>query len=431
MRLRSALPAPRHFNTSTTLAVLLVAVVALPANAAAGDLDTSFSSDGIASSSDFGGSSRGATDMLVAPDGSVLVAGERGRTVTSNFAVFRFTPAGAPDTTFSGDGIAVVDFGSREETEEIALMSDGRIVVVGTQIDASNHRHLAVAVLTSKGKLDPSFSGDGRLVRAGSTDSWGYGVAVDAADRIVIAGSRNFKLTLFRYLPTGAVDTTFGVGGAINVAGMSANTFSNLPEDVDVAIQPDGRILALGIRWREPPTGNSDCAVARLTAAGQVDASFSGDGIASAGFPPDTLCSGIALSADTGKITVAGSTSPGEMALARFTSSGDLDANFDGDGRVVASLGEGESRAFGVTLDGQKTIAAGFAQVGGQQVWVVARFTAQGQLDPTFSDDGTVFLDLSPDSSDSATVPILDGARVLVAGILGVGAPFAVAAFIV
>jgi uncharacterized delta-60 repeat protein len=424
----------RNVRIAVMIAIVLVGSSALPAHAAPGDLDTSFGGDGIASSADFGGTARGGTDMAVQPDGKILVVGSRGRTVDSNMAVWRFTADGAPDTTFSGDGIAVVDFGASEEGEELALLSDDRIVVVGTHHDfATDRDRMALALLTPNGKLDPSFSGDGRVLRGGEVETLGYAVAVDPSDAIVVAGPRGPALayTLFRYTSSGVVDRSFGGTGAVGVDQLSANAFSNFPEAVDVAVQPDGRIVALGIHFRMPEIGNPDCGVARLTVDGQMDATFSGDGFASAGFPPDTLCEGIAVSPVNAKIAVAGSTGPGEAVLARFTSNGALDVNFDLDGRVIATFGSPEARAFGVAFEGTKTIAVGGAEVGGDPRWFVARFTGRGQPDTTFGGDGHVFTNLAPCCQlESATAISVAGNRILVGGKLATSGGLAVARYV-
>lgn len=61
------------------------------------------------------------------------------------------------DPTFSGDGRVVSDFGSAERADGVAVQADGRIVVVGTGCGGD----FLVARYDAGGALDPSFSGDG------------------------------------------------------------------------------------------------------------------------------------------------------------------------------------------------------------------------------------------------------------------------------
>src|SRR4029079_16885854 len=79
-----------------------------------------------------------------------------------------------------------------------------------------------------------------------------------------------------RYLPDGRLDATFGDGG------LAAVGFSEYSNDVlgDLLVQADGRIVLGGITVPQDPAGDSvlgDVALARLTAGGTVDATF-GDG---------------------------------------------------------------------------------------------------------------------------------------------------------
>ena len=421
--------------TRSTIKLAMLATLALvgglaaPAHASPGDLDPTFGEGGIGTSATFGGTARGGTDMAVQPDGKVVVVGMRGRTVSGNFGVWRFTANGDPDLTFSGDGVAVVDFGGNEEAEELALLSDGRIVVAGATVGSDGLSHAAVAVLTPGGKLDTSFSGDGRVIRGGQAETSAYAVAVDGLDRIIVAGPRDLRFSLFRYTSAGTVDRSFGGTGVVEIAKLSANTASNFPEAVDVAIQPDGRVVALGIRYTQLPFGAADCGLARLTPDGEVDTSFSGDGFVRAGFPADTACPGLALSPG-GAIAVIGTTSASPLVLARFTSAGALDRTFDGDGRLSTTFGAAEARGFGVAFEGQKTIAVGAVVMSGDPRWVVARLTAAGQPDATFGDDGQAITNVAPCCSlETATVPLLAGDRIMVEGMHSPSGGFSVAAY--
>jgi uncharacterized delta-60 repeat protein len=423
----------RTTGSKTGLAALatlaLVAGMTGPAHAEPGDLDATFGNGGIASSAAFGGTARGGTDMVVQPDGKVVVVGMRGRTVAGNFGVWRFTANGAPDLTFSGDGVAVADFGGNEEAEELALLSDGRIAVVGTTVGGDGVEHAAVAVLSPSGKLDPSFSSDGRVIRGGGVDSRGYAVAIDALDRIIVAGLRDLQFAMFRYTPTGTVDRSFGGTGVVEIAKLSANTTSNFPESVEVATQPDGRILALGIRYTEGPSGGADCGLARVTPGGSPDTTFSGDGFVRAGFPAETTCPGLALSS-SGAIAVIGTTSASPVAMARFTPTGALDTTLDGDGRLATTFGAAEALGFGVTFEGQKMIAVGAVVVGGDPRWVVARLMAAGQPDATFGDGGQVVTDIASCCSlEAAIVPVLVDGRIMVEGQHSPSGGFSVAAY--
>src|SRR5687767_6646558 len=70
-------------------------------------------------------------DVLVQPDGSIVVAGEGG----GAFVVLRFNAnATALDTTFDGDGTRTIDVGAgtADVARAIALQSDAKLVVAGS-----------------------------------------------------------------------------------------------------------------------------------------------------------------------------------------------------------------------------------------------------------------------------------------------------------
>ena len=56
-----------------------------------------------------------ATALALQPDGRILVAGESGLQVNSNFSIVRYTSAGAVDTTFGTGGVFTFDFPARHD----------------------------------------------------------------------------------------------------------------------------------------------------------------------------------------------------------------------------------------------------------------------------------------------------------------------------
>jgi uncharacterized delta-60 repeat protein len=140
-----------------------------------------------------------------------------------------------------------------------------------------------------------------------------------------------------------------------------------------VLAQPDGKLVVAG-----GTTGNDpEMIVARVTVDGSLDRSFAGDGRAGAGFDGISLAGAVALAPD-GKILVAGAVVPPyDFAVARFDSSGALDASFGSAGRTTVGFGlASAASAIALQSDG-RAIVAGMA-FGGVAV-PVARLLA----DPT------------------------------------------------
>jgi len=119
----------------------------------------------------------------------------------------------------------------------------------------------------SPGDLDQTFAGftdDGVIFTTGISQV--KDIAVQPDGKIVAVGYSSvyqYTLAVFRYLPNGELDPSFGVGGQAFFADMFfAKT---------VALQSDGAIVVGGTR-------DEDFQLARLTPGGALDTSFDGDG---------------------------------------------------------------------------------------------------------------------------------------------------------
>jgi uncharacterized delta-60 repeat protein len=298
-------------------------------------------------------------------------------------------------------------------------------VVVGYAINASGDADFALARYTPSGRLDPSFSGDGKVItgfRSGRHDV-AYAVALQADGKIVVAGVSNGSGTndfaLARYQPDGTLDPTFGRRGKV------LTNFGSGSNDVAyaLALQPDGKIVVAG-------ASNEDFALARYLSTGALDPSFDGDGTVTTNF--FTLATGdsrdvayaLVIQSD-GKLLAAGSAGSFSLfALARYTPTGALDPSFSDDGKVTTNLLEGcdcdfshRVSALALQSDG-KIVAAGsrFGSGGYGAAVALARYLPTGALDPTFSGDGLVGIFGSDDSSHGAAVVLQPDGKIVVAG---------------
>jgi uncharacterized delta-60 repeat protein len=129
-------------------------------------------------------------------------------------------------------------------------------------------------------------------------------------------------------------------------------------------------------------------------------------------------CRGMALQAD-GKILMAG-TASGDFALIRYTADGVLDATFSQDGKVTTdfnSWDDGSSVA--IQPDG-KILVAGVNNPGSLLSFALARYNPDGSLDATFSDDGKVITGFNTgDHCFGKSVAVQPDGKVLVAGWTG------------
>ncbi|HET8676489.1 MAG TPA: hypothetical protein VFO63_11915, partial [Blastocatellia bacterium] len=182
----------------------------------------------------------------------------------------------------------------------------------------------------------------------------------------------------------GDLDTTFGNGGKV-----TTDFFGLLNEASDIALQPDGKIIAAG--YTQTFTTDDDFALVRYNTDGSLDTTFaSGGTLTTDFFGGSDQVNAVALQPD-GKIVVAGYTvSPSrftDFAFARYNSDGSLDSTFGVGGKVAVSFLNTFSQATDLALqtDG-KIVAAGHAFHSGDFTFAfaLARLNQDGSLDPSF-----------------------------------------------
>ncbi|MFC9672858.1 calcium-binding protein [Streptomyces sp. NPDC056949] len=398
---------------ATGLALVLTAPGA--ALAAPGDLDPGFDGDGKVVT-DFGGYDE-SRDMALQADGKIVTVGinEPPQGGAADFALARYNTNGSLDTTFDGDGLVLTDVSGGDEdiANGVAVQPDGKIVAVGRTVDpVSGGNRFTVVRYNSNGSLDTGFDGDG-IARTdfGTGVQEAYAVTVQANGAIVAVGESGPNVALARYNPDGSLDTTFDGDGKVTTgfAGGSATAY-------DVALQTNGAIAVAGRAGYNYPANASDFMLARYNPDGSLDTGFDGDGRVTTPFATADVAGGLKVQAD-GKLVVSG-TSDFDFALARYNPDGTLDSGFDGDGKVTTSFGAG-------TLDGSsdlalqpdgKIVAAGISQAD----FAAARYNANGSLDSGFGTGGKVTTDVYLGFFDSASAVALqtDG-KIVVSGNTG------------
>ena len=260
-----------------------------------GSLDTTFSGDGKKTFSWAPGAISGALDVLVLPDGKLVVAGFSGPE-GGDIQAARLKTNGALDTAFGTGGKARVDFGDTEFGFAAARQADGRIVVAGRSLGSG----AVIARLRANGTLDPDFDGDGRLMLPGGGEA--RAVLVQPDSKIVVTGNPGLSevTTVTRLNPNGSPDTTFNGDGTATIDFGASGA----------VLQPDGKIVIAG-------TAQAGVAVARLNANGSPDATFGAAGKAAVDFGAATSGNAVALQPN-GRIVVAGQRSGGDFAVARL-----------------------------------------------------------------------------------------------------------------
>ena len=299
-----------------------------------GTLDNTFGGDGLVTTDFFGGDDFG-HDILIQPNGKIVVGGSARNGDLDDFALARYNTNGTLDTTFSGDGKQTTAFGiATASATAIAIQSNGRIVAagyIGTYADPGLAYDFALARYNTNGTPDTSFSEDGRTNTSfGNGDSQAQGVALQSTGRIVAVGYADLgggskKFALARYNGNGSLDNG-GVGDStpndeFGTSGLLITDFFNGYDSSinDVAVQSDDKIVAVGYATHP----GYDFALARYEADGALDDTFGGDGKLTTTFVLNRYdeARAVAIQPD-GKIVVAGTnraSTPGyNFAVARY-----------------------------------------------------------------------------------------------------------------
>ncbi len=368
-------------------------------------------------------------------------------TVVFSSSAIVHAATGDLDLSFSEDGRIIGDFipGTPGSSfAATAIQGDGKIVAVGSVFNQP--RYLYATRYYSDGSPDLTFGQAGQVrFQFGGFYNYIYDLAIQPDGKIVIAGCyceedlSDYTLAVARLYPNGELDTTFDGDGVLlrpdlagpasavaiqadgkivvagqvgffldwivlrlNANGSQDNTFAVIPNVLaprhgmpwDAVIQSDGKIVVAG--------GDNRSILARYTTNGQLDTEFDGDGIAVSSEAGPGY-STVKIQTD-GKIVAAGS------SIVRYLPNGSLDTTFDGDGILERPV-----NTFTIQADG-KIIAVSNLENGSNCDFGIVRLESNGALDLTFSGDGTASIDFNGSEDYPYGIALDQNGRAVVVG---------------
>lgn len=216
-------------------------------NAQPGSLDPSFGENGEIYYTLFGDNYMNDTQIqscVVLPDGKILVAGYyqvHGVNFYRKLFILKFNQDGSADNAFGLSGKIEMSVPGYvlSQLQDMIIQPDGKILLA-VNLFPSNPYHAYVIRLYSNGLIDDTFGNNGYLYSDGYTTF--SRIAFQSDGKIIVCGTDYSnqgmaRHSLYRYNADWSIDTAFGDNGIFRGWFGQANS---------VKIQPDGKILIGG-----------------------------------------------------------------------------------------------------------------------------------------------------------------------------------------
>jgi uncharacterized delta-60 repeat protein len=348
-------------------------------------------------------------------------------------------PSGALDPSFASGGVLATMFGTTPADEygtDAAIQPDGKIVVLTTSGDADYlSRYLP------NGEPDTTFGDNGSVTLPSTRLSSYSAITLDTTGRIVVAGSETGPVweapdesigtytergVVYRYMPDGSPDTSFGSGGKATISGPPPEGYtpgSGTTFATEVVVAPDGSITVAG-------PANAICSwegdgeegeiwfeygtfAARLNADGSVAEHFGNDGLVSThgrctregGTTPESF-EALAQASPATVVTLANYPEDDTWRFRFYSSTGELS-------EVPAPAEGAVPRHIAVLTNHELLI---------ETLGALREFTSDGAVDRSFGAGGSITTNLACTSSNGCFSVLSDG-RILAAGAIAASYP--------
>jgi uncharacterized delta-60 repeat protein len=421
-------PFQRRLSPPSRVVLAAAILLAEPLCAADGDFDLGFFGSGqhvIEGEQGLYGST-----VVAAPDGRVVIAGGELNLSGGSDVVWYAVSDGAVSSPCHlpapGGSLSV-------GVSDAIFDGQGRLLLVGDHSPAGGNRLLLARYLYPACTLDPGFDGNGILdlnLPSGPIGDFANAVALHPTTGwIAVTGevdpvSPTGVATAFVVLMTdaGVPITAFGGDGVVEI------TPTGDPDEISIgnaiAFAPANRIVVGGEADHEAGA-NTDFFVARLELDGDLDPGFGTGGFARIAF--DLVEDGfdglrdLAVDPSSGALVAAGELESGDgnqVGVARLTAAGIPDSSFSGDGRWADNpCASDESGASALAVDGLgRSVATGYCQNPDGSVYFALRLSESGGLDPTFGGDGWAQIPFGDGDYLLETDVALSAGRVVFAG---------------
>lgn len=326
------------------------------------------------------------------------------------------------DLTFgAGNGYVTTDVNDIDFGLSMVVDTTGRIIVAGQSIDTNNIGEPSIEYgvilrYLSDGTPDSTFGDAGKVVNEFENGEGVYfGIVLDDTEKLVVAGRKNGNGLVARFNQDGTPDLTFGTDGEV-ITGSD-----QLYEEFRaINITPDGKIVAAGCSMVDYEDSDNHILLARYNADGTPDESFGNQGvqISVAG------CAELSLLVDeSGGLTLAGFRGirgkDTDILVAKYLANGALDPNFGDDGVVITDLDDRDEAYHVIRDEINRLVVAGYSSDVDTEFimlnYVLVRYLPDGSLDSSFGSNGIVTGNIQ-DSSEIFGLTLDASGKIIIAG---------------
>jgi uncharacterized delta-60 repeat protein len=341
--------------------------------------------------------------LLVTQEGNIIVGGNVSYSTNTQTGIVRYNSDGTLDTSFSADGKVLLN----SALYCIGIHNDGGLIVA-----QANGQGSSITRLNASGLIDSNFS-SGRPIEFNGRIEY---ISTAADNSFLIIGTTNsnrsddyYDITIKKYLSNGQPDENYGIGGSTIVS------FGSDDAARTILRQNDGKTIIVGYSWINR---NLSICLTRLSPNGLIDKTFGSEGISilSVGSSERWTVGNIAALDLEGRIlVVAPNTNPNKFFLCRFDQNGNIDKSFSQDGIVTTDFnGDGIARSIAVQADGKILVSGWGRNDNGLSSIAVSRYTTDGNLDLEFGQSGKATYQLSDRENYGSNLAVVNGQKIVV-----------------
>ncbi|AKS42549.1 delta-60 repeat domain-containing protein [Wenzhouxiangella marina] len=334
---------------------------------ASGELDLTFANQGF-QVLDLNNALDEATAVEPLAGGRILVAGTSDDgTGNEDLAVLRLQADGSLDTSFGTGGWVTIDIdGNDDSAQDLLVQPDGKVVVLGEAFYTSQPgvQDFLLTRLNADGSVDTSFG------TAGFThldvDDFDFAISLRqlANGQLVIGGASDGDFIAARFSADGILDTSFANNGVAQIDIDSSFDFVGELIIIDNWMGQGERVLMVGTSRLTGSVSSEEIALLMLDGSGNPETGFGTAGQVIFPLSEDRSERGAAVVEFQDRLIVAGrgqsAETQNDLALVAFQMDGTPDTAFFNDGATleIDVAGSGEE-LMSIFVDGNGLIGVG------------------------------------------------------------------------